>query len=54
MSEKEKLDIACTELQKAIKNYQSIIDYQKKWNEFALRGSVQTRNAKLLQNSIRR
>ncbi len=54
MSDKEKLDIACSQLQKAIANYQSVADYQKKWQDFALLGSVQTRKAKLIQNGIRK
>lgn len=45
MSDKEKLDIACTRLGQAIKDYQSMIDYQKKWKDFALLGSVQSRKA---------
>lgn len=45
MSDKEKLDIACSRLGQAIKDYQSMIDYQKKWKDFALLGSVQSRKA---------
>lgn len=46
MSDKEKLDIACKQLDKAIKNNQSINDFKKLWSDFALRGSVQSRKAK--------
>ena len=50
MSDKEKLDVACNELRRAMKNYQTACDYKQKWQEFALRGSVQTRKARAIQN----
>lgn len=44
MSDKEKLDIACTLLSIAIKKCDSPTDsIKKKWVEYALRGSVQSR-----------
>lgn len=50
MSDKEKLDIACTELRRAIKNGNLNNDYRKKWVDFALLGSVQTRRERERQN----
>lgn len=50
MSEKEKLDLACKELKQALKNQQVEKDYAKLWREFALKGSIQSRKARALQN----
>ncbi len=52
MSDKEKLDIACFLFRQAIqKNMVRISDdeMKKKWREFALRGSVQSRKAKVIR-----
>lgn len=52
MSDKEKLDIACRFLHQAIqKNMVRVSDddTKKKWRDFALRGSVQSRRAKVLR-----
>ena len=47
MSDKEKLDVACNQLRIAIKKSVSPTEeIQKKWHEFALRGSVQTQKLK--------
>lgn len=46
MSDKEKLDSLCKDVKDKIKNIQSEKDCQKKWRDFALLGSVQTRKAK--------
>ena len=51
MSDKEKLDLACSQLRNAIKNASLDVDYKKKWAQFALRGSVQTQAKKRMQNS---
>ena len=45
MSDKEKLDIACKQLSKAIKNHEAIVDWKKVWRDFAARGSIQSRKA---------
>ena len=50
MSTKERLDLACAELRRAIKNQQEEKDYAKLWKQFALMGSVQSRKARALQN----
>ena len=52
MGDKEKLDIACRFLHQAIqKNMVRVSDEdtKKKWRDFALRGSVQSRRAKVLR-----
>lgn len=52
MSDKEKLDIACQFLRQAIKKNMVLVsddEHKKKWREFALRGSVQSRKAKVLR-----
>ena len=47
MSDKEKLDVACKALQVAIKKSACpAANVSKKWVEFALRGSIQSRKAK--------
>jgi hypothetical protein len=52
MSDKEKLDIACRFLHQAIKKNMVLVsddEYKKRWRDFALRGSVQSRKAKVLR-----
>lgn len=54
MGEKEKLDQACALLAVAIrKNCVPAEDIKKKWVDFALRGSIQTRHARARQNGIK-
>ena len=53
MSDTEKLKIACDALRVAIRNGNLNIDYQKRWQDFALRGSIQTRKAKSMKNYAR-
>lgn len=53
MSDKEKLDIACTLLSIAIKKCDSPSESaKKKWVEFGLRGSVQSRAKKHSTSSM--
>ena len=47
---KEKLDLACFRLGLAMKGYAEECDYKQKWHDFALRGSVQSRKLKAIQN----
>ena len=54
MSDSEKLKIACEALRLAIRNGNLERDFKHKWVEFGLRGSVQTRNARAKQNSLRK
>ena len=54
MNDKEKLKIACDALRLAIRNGSLEKDFKSKWIEFGLRGSVQTRNARTKQNSLKR
>jgi len=51
MGDKEKLDIACSLFRQAIqKNVVRVSEEEtkKKWREFALRGSVQSRKTKVI------
>ena len=43
MSDKEKLDSLCKDLQNKIRGLQTESDMKKRWQQFALQGSVQSR-----------
>lgn len=58
MSNSEKLDVLCAEVRFLVKNertnQQIQAHYDKLWRDFALKGSIQTRKAKALQNGGRK